>query len=291
MWILGALFVTQDMGESSMKLHFKCWEPKDPQAAKIVLLHGLGGTGALWHPISTTLQEYFSVMAPDQRGHGLSRVPADDLSGFTPLDFGKDVIETLETLKFFPSWIVGHSMGVRSACAAAHLRPEWVRGLILVDLGLAGPAGGGLNDRLATFLGQLPDTFSSRLEARAFMEAHAPDRAMAQYLMAVSVTSPHGDVSFPFDRASLIQTLQDARSTDLHAWIRDLGARGMPILFLRGGNSSVWSRQEFEQERRRYSDLPNLRFEEIAGAGHGLPFEKKKEFTEKLVKFTIELDV
>ena len=72
--------------------------------------------------------------------------------GYTPLEYGRDVVETLEKQNFHPTWLIGHSMGVRTACAAAHLKPEWIQGMVLVDLGFAGPAGGGLGEDLARFL-------------------------------------------------------------------------------------------------------------------------------------------
>src|SRR4051794_24138173 len=103
----------------------------------------MGGTGALWRPIAASLENHFWIMALDQRGHGgsrLVRAPGGrnaQHEDYTPLSYGRDVIETLEAESFHPTWLIGHSMGVRTACAAAHLRPEWVRGLVLVDLGFS----------------------------------------------------------------------------------------------------------------------------------------------------------
>ena len=129
-----------------MLLAYKLWPTqRDSERArdKILLLHGMGGTGALWRPIAATLENDFDILAPDQRGHGGSIVPtvpgARSKPGYSPLDYGRDVIETMESLAFHPAWVVGHSMGVRSACGAAFLKPEWVRGLVLVDLGFPAP--------------------------------------------------------------------------------------------------------------------------------------------------------
>ena len=270
-----------------MELNFQKY-PRDHAPTsdnKILFLHGMGGTGALWRPIAAVLEDEMWIMAPDQRGHGKSRpvYPVD--SGFTPMEYGQDLVDTLESQNFHPTWVVGHSMGVRSAVALAHLKPDWVKGLVLVDLGLSGPAGGGLGDDLARFLRQLPESFPTRAEARAFMTANCPDASIAQYLMAVSALDPQGQVYFPFDHASLIATIDAARDSSVREWLLELAAQASPILVLRGALSSVWTHEEFMTEKANFQAYPSVIFEEFEGASHGLPFEKRVQFVERLRKF------
>ncbi|MBU6374667.1 MAG: alpha/beta hydrolase [Bdellovibrionales bacterium] len=263
--------------------------------SRIILLHGLGGTGALWRPIAASLEEEFDILAPDQRGHGRSQQPTLPggrlMSGYSPVDYAQDVVELMERLSFHPAIIVGHSMGVRTACAIAHLKPDWVRGLVLVDLGFSGIAGGGMGDELAHFLQILPPHFSSRAEARSFMEEHCPDAAIAQYLMAVSLAATPdqgGGIGFPFDHAALIRTLEEARGTTIRHWIEAAALREIPTLALRGSLSKVWSKEQFEAEHLHFSQpqwKEKVQLREITGAGHGLPFEKRSEFLEALRDF------
>lgn len=274
-----------------MELSFQLWKAQESEKAKITFLHGMGGTGALWRPIVAGIENHFSCLALDQRGHGKSRVAhtpgARTGPRYTPLDYGQDVVETLDKLSFRPSWFVGHSMGVRTACAAAHLQPEWTRGLVLVDLGFSGVAGGGLGDGLAQFLRTLPMEFESREEARQFMMENCPDPSISQYLMAVSVRTPEGGLTFPFDKAALIATIEAARDTSVSTWVQELGERRTPILVLRGAQSLVWSHEEFEAEKAQFIDIPSIRFEEVPGAGHGLPFEKRAEFVAMIQEFVV----
>jgi pimeloyl-ACP methyl ester carboxylesterase len=241
----------------------------------------MGGTGALWRPIAAALEDHYAIIAPDQRGHGLSR-PAR--GGFAPLDFGRDVVETMERGSFHPAWVVGHSMGVRTACAAAHLKPELVSGLILIDLGFTGPAGGGLGDTLAEFLRRLPIRFASRAEAREVLLREAPDPSIGQYLLAVCAPEAPGSaaVAFPFDREALLETIAAARTAAIGPWVRKFAGR---VLVLRGAESRVWNRADFEREREAFADLSRVTFEEIPGAGHGLPFEKRAEFVARVRSF------
>ncbi|MDR3606491.1 MAG: alpha/beta hydrolase [Oligoflexia bacterium] len=273
-----------------MELAFKHWGPASgPISERLIFLHGMGGTGSLWRPLAASLEDRYGILAPDQRGHGGSLVPTvsggRNLPHYGPLDYGRDVIDTMEKTGFHPAWLIGHSMGVRSACAAAHLKPDWVRGLILIDLGFSGAAGGGLGDNLATFMRILPTEFASRAEARTFMEAHCPDPAIAQYLMAVSTPIEGGRIHFPFDHAALIETIRAAKNSSVREWIEELLKHDMPILILRGARSLVWSHEEFEAERDRFDRFPTIEFKEIEGAGHGLPFEQRPLFLKTLEEF------
>ena len=278
-----------------MKLHYQLWNQTQQQpqpvestvesTKKLVLLHGMGGTGALWRPIASALENEFAILAPDQRGHGQSILPPveNPQASYTPLDYGQDIVETLAEAHFHPAWILGHSMGVRTAVAFAHLKPEWTQGLILVDLGFSGVAGGGLGEGLASFLKLLPLQFQSREEARDFMTLHCPDPSIAQYLMAVSVKTPEGGLTFPFDRSALIETIHSARDVSVRSWVQELGAQGVPILVLRGAFSQVWTHSEFEKEKAALSSFKSIVFQEVHNAGHGLPFEQRIVFI-KLVR-------
>jgi pimeloyl-ACP methyl ester carboxylesterase len=162
---------------------------------------------------------------------------------------------------------------------------------VLVDLGMDGLAGGGLGETLGSFIRKLPERFETREQARAYMNAHCPDASIAQYLMAVSVAGPAdagGGIQFPFDHAALVRTIEAARGTSLRAWVEAAGSRGTPVLALRGARSQVWSKQDFESDRSRLPPGLPVRFEEVEGAGHGLPFEKRAEFIARLVRFISE---
>ncbi|MBY0469563.1 alpha/beta hydrolase [bacterium] len=273
-----------------MKLAFSRWGQANESSEKIIFLHGMGGTGSLWRPIAASLEKDFNLIALDQRGHGGSQIAAKpggrDRPKYTPLEFGRDIVETLDAENFHPAWVVGHSMGVRTACAVVHLKPEWVKGLVLVDLGFSGVAGGGLGENLAEFLKKIPMRFATRAEGREFMAREAPDPAIGQYLMAVALPgSQPGEIIFPFDRAALIETIHSARDSSVREWIREAGAKKIPVLVLRGETSTVWTQEQFEQEQKNLAEFPSIQFETFPGTGHGLPFEKRIEFVDRLRKF------
>ncbi len=263
----------------------------------------MGGLGQLWRPVAALLEETFDILAPDQRGHGASVMHTDDTAAkpnrFHPLDYGQDLIETLEAKAFAPTWCVGHSMGVRSALALAHLQPQLVRGLILVDLGLSGWIGGSLGLKLAHFLKQLPPTFPSKESAKQTLFSLTPDPAIARYLAAtllpvaslpggVNTPPPSGPqpVFFPFSLPALMATIEAAEGLSLLPWVEAAASAGVPLLFLRGATSSVWSAADYQADQAACRHLPLVQFREVADTGHGLPFEKRAEFCRLILEWT-----
>ena len=287
-----------------MDLHFFKWLPhsntqETPKGLTMLLfLHGMGGTGHIWRPIAASLEEDFLCIAPDQRGHGQSRpVPTLEANQFHALDYARDLIAMLETLveEYKPSrlFIVGHSMGVRSGLATADLilnsKPTLrtiFKGFISVDIGLQSKWGGGIGEPLANFIRKLPETFPDRKSMRDHLFAHCPDLAIAQYLTAVAKKisdSPESWV-FPFEHEALVQTILQADEAPIERWVKEICDAEIPFLALRGENSKVWLKEDYEKSRTSLSH-PKLTFEEWENCGHGLPFEQRPKFIARVREF------
>jgi esterase len=274
-----------------MKLNFYSWPEAHPHPENptLLFLHGMGGTGKLWRPVAATLENSFQILALDQRAHGESQLPKEEQNSaqFTPMDYARDVSETLDSLHTPPVWVIGHSMGVRTACALAHLFPHQVRGLVLIDLGFSGPAGGGMGEPLRRFLASLPFSFPDRQSARQYLETHAPDPSIGLYLLAgmvpVDPGSPSAAVKFPFHAPSLVRTIEASPLFPARPWLHALASdQKLPILSLRGARSQVWTHEEYETEKAFFADCPSIQFQEVPNTGHGLPFEARTLFCQIL---------
>jgi pimeloyl-ACP methyl ester carboxylesterase len=79
--------------------------------------------------------------------------------------------------------------------------------------------------------------------------------------------------------------LQEAQNSSIRDWIPEILKHGVPILALRGETSEVWSAEEYEKERARFAAFPGIHFETFLGTGHGLPFEKRIAFVERVRSF------
>jgi len=275
-----------------MKLHYFEWPnhpsstPNSSSSFPLVFLHGMGGTGQIWRPVTAALEDSFRCVALDQRGHGASRpVPVGE-PGFHAMDYARDVLETLSSLKIERYFLISHSMGVRTALALAHLAPEKIAGIIAVDIGITSEWGGGIGLPLANFLEALPTEFPNRMELKNYVFKECPDPAIAQYLTAVAkkVNDSPETWIFPFDHEALVKTIHQADDAPLGEWTLSALEEGIKITFLRGENSKVWLKPDYEAQKKQYVH-PLLNFEEWEKCGHGLPFEQRAQFVEFIKKF------
>ena len=98
--------------------------------APLVLLHGLGVSGAVWQGIGRLLGTFARLVAPDLRGHGDSDKPS---AGYLPRDYVGDIVALAAHEAARPRAILGHSLGAVVAALLAAERPELMSKLILVD--------------------------------------------------------------------------------------------------------------------------------------------------------------
>ncbi|MEM9301061.1 MAG: alpha/beta hydrolase [Pseudomonadota bacterium] len=96
----------------------------------VVLIHGLGSSGADWAFQIPALRERFQVIVPDLRGSGLSGRPAGPYS----IDgFADDLWVLIDHLGVERCSIVGFSLGGAVALAMALARPQACRQLVMIN--------------------------------------------------------------------------------------------------------------------------------------------------------------
>jgi len=97
----------------------------EPEAPRVVCLHGVRNHGRHFAPLAAELSE-FHVLAPDLLGHGSS--PWEP-----PWDIGAHCDAIREAIGAAPAFILGHSFGGRLAFELAARSPELVPKLVLLD--------------------------------------------------------------------------------------------------------------------------------------------------------------
>lgn len=112
-----------------LRYHVRRWG--EPDAPRVVLLHGFLDVSATWQPVAEGLLPRFQVLSPDFRGFGHSEWPQD---GY----WFQDYVADLEAIADHyspaePLRLVGHSMGAQVASLYAGLRPERVQKLVCLD--------------------------------------------------------------------------------------------------------------------------------------------------------------
>lgn len=100
------------------------------QGETLVLLHGLGSSGADWAFQVKALSPNFRLIAPDLRGSGLSDAPA----GPYRIDrFASDVWELLDSLGESHVHLLGFSMGGAVALEMALQRPKQIGRVMTIN--------------------------------------------------------------------------------------------------------------------------------------------------------------
>lgn len=98
----------------------------------LIFLHANGFNASTYRPLLAPLAEGRRIWAIDQRGHGLTDLPADPAGRRGWQDLRGDLVALLDGLEGRPL-LAGHSMGGTVSLLAAARRPHRVRGLVLVD--------------------------------------------------------------------------------------------------------------------------------------------------------------
>lgn len=119
-----------EAGRRTWRLSVRRWGDAGPP---VILLHGLGGSGASWHQTAEDLGEGFRAVAPDLLGFGRSPWPKIAYTVDDHLD-ALDALVCSEGLERGRIMVGGHSLGTTLALAWAKRHPDWFAGLALIGL-------------------------------------------------------------------------------------------------------------------------------------------------------------
>ncbi len=164
----------------------------DSQMGNIVIicLHGRCGRAETWYDFIQQYGNKYRIIAPDQRGHGLSSRPE---LGYTDKEMADDIIELMEYLNIKSAILVGHSMGGAVVGYLAALYPQCVIAAAILDKSAAGPEKplpiNECQKNSPTIDWPLP--FFSRMEA-------------AEYIRKISCS----DLEYQYFMGSLVETVE-----------------------------------------------------------------------------------
>lgn len=137
------------------------WDPVGEEpSADVLLIHGVTSSHLAW-PFVVDRLPGVRAIAPDLRGRGGS----NGLEGASGMrQHADDIAATLDALGIDRILVVGHSMGAFVSVVFAHVYPERVSRLVLVDGGLPldVPAGLDPDDLVAAILGPTAARLSMR---------------------------------------------------------------------------------------------------------------------------------
>ena len=234
-------------------------------------LHGKYGRGETWQELMSRYGERYRVIAPDQRGHGLSDKPVASYSGE---DFAADAHDLLAALNATPAIVVGHSIGGRNAAYLAALYPQDVKAQVILDAKAEGPQGPlpvppeqiPARDGL---VGSWPTPYPSYQAALDDLQMRFGRETNVRYFLDSLVETVEGyDYLFSQHALSAI----DACYRGWHPLLRRIQC---PVLLVRADNSWYLSHEESVAMRKT---LPSTSFIEITGSDHMVYTDNPDQF-------------
>ncbi|MDX1445239.1 alpha/beta fold hydrolase [Lishizhenia sp.] len=252
-----------------MKLHYR----KMGEGAPFIILHGLFGSSDNWQTHAKRLSEYFEVYLVDQRNHGHS----DWSDAFNYDLLAEDLKELIDDEGIEDAYILGHSMGGKTAMFFAQKYPELIEKLIVVDMGIKsypshhGPILEGLN---ALDL----DVIKTRGAAAKEMAKYVENEATRMFLLKNLYWKEKGQLGWRINIPVL-----EAKMSEILVPLPK-GECFVPTLFMRGGLSGYILEEDYDSIHEAF---PDSEIRTIENAGHWIHAEAPKEFMDEVLGYCL----
>ena len=246
----------------------------------IVFSHANGFNARTYRTILEPLTDSLRVLMVDQRGHGLSRLPADASKPRDSWrDVGEDLTAVIDALDLENAILTGHSMGGASSLMAAAARPGRVRALALFDPVIMSPTlladmdRESMNDSpLAVGARKRRPSFASKAAALEAYRGRGAFRTWSEAMLVDYIEdgfaeTPDGDVALTCAPAWEASNF----TAQGHEPYAAFDAINMPIRILRAEQGSTCRLEGPEPILTRSG---KVKVEVVAGTSHFLPMER-----------------
>jgi pimeloyl-ACP methyl ester carboxylesterase len=242
------------------------------EGAALLILHGYFGSSDNWKTLGNQFAENFQVHLIDQRNHGRS-FHSDEFNYEVLVDDLHDYIQHHQLEKVY---LIGHSMGGKTAMLFAVTYPDLVDKLIIVDISPK-EYQPHHNAILAGLNSVDFEIHTSRSVVDEQLSKYIPELGVRQFLMKNVYWKVKGQLDFRFNLQSLTENnIEVGKPLPVGVTFNK------PTLFLKGENSDYIMLSEQIIIDVHFSDNKVV---EIVNAGHWLHAENPKDFYEEVCEF------
>ncbi len=251
-----------------MKLNYQRYG----QGRPLIILHGLFGSLTNWHTLSKRLSEQYQVFAVDQRNHGSS----PHSPHFNYKELAADLREFMDEQQLASTYLLGHSMGGKTAMQFALSYPDLVEKLIVVDI--APKAYPPHHDEIFDALCELElSRYNSRSELDQALAGKISSVGVRQFLLTNVTRDEAGRFTWKINLDAIYQNY-----AAIIAELDQTGRFHKPTLFVRGATSDYI---QDEDAGLITSIFPQARITTIDGAGHWVHAEAPAAFFDVVHEF------
>jgi pimeloyl-ACP methyl ester carboxylesterase len=238
-----------------------------PPGAKVVLcLHGLSRNSRDFAQLGQALQNRHRVLAPDQRGRGLSAYDPKP-ANYNVLTQSQDAWALLAREGVEHCVIIGTSMGALMAIVMANTFPERIAGMVLNDAGpVIDPKG---LARISGYVGKSAPVTSWDEAAAALRVLHGPSyptytAADWARMARATYVETDGALRLDYDPA-LAEAFAAGNGATPDMWPAFSVMAKVPTLILRGAISDILSAETATEMAARF---PGTTLVTVADRGH-----------------------
>lgn len=256
--------------ETTMLLNYK----QSGQGLPVILIHGLFGSLENLNVIANSLADNFLVINVDLRNHG--RSPHSETMDYASMS--QDIVDLMQHLNIDKAHFVGHSMGGKVAMQVAHLYPEKVSRLVVLDI--APVAYQARHTSIFKALNNVANqAINDRKHADSIMQEDISELGVRQFLLKSLAKNEQGAFAWRFNLAALNNKYENILS--------DIKANDSCLcdtLFIKGNDSDYILPQYKEAIMARFK---NAKAKIIHGAGHWLHAQKPQAVNKAISDFLL----
>lgn len=238
----------------------------------LVVVHGLFGMSDNWQTLAKQWADHFEVHLIDQRNHG--RSPHSDEFSYEAM--AADLLEYMNDHQLESVYLMGHSLGGKTAMQLAVEQSDRVEKLIVVDIA---PKFYPVHHH--TIIEGLESlnfsTLSSRGMADQQLSSYIPEAGVRQFLLKSLYWKEKGLLDFRFNLEAIAKNISVVGQQ-----LAEGSVYNKPTLFIDGGDSNYI--QE-EDEDLIFTHFPSSDIETIDEAGHWVHAQQPQLFYDTVLRF------
>lgn len=273
--------------QDALKLHARVYGQPREGALTVVCLAGLTRNAADFHDLALYLANHPTdprqVVAFDYRGRGRSAY-APDWKTYDPIVETGDTLAGMAALGIGEAAFIGTSRGGLIIMILAAMRPAAIKAAVLNDIGPVVQAEGLAQIKAYLERAPKPKSFADAVELQRAIAGPDTSLTMPDFeRMARAIFRDENGVPVPdYDQA----LLNGLKAVDLdkplpELWPQFDGLANVPLMAIRGANSSLLSAQTLTEMEQRHPGMVSIT---VVGQGHA-PLLETGDLPQRIAAF------